>query len=437
MAIRLFRLAHDLTRDALIGSGCGLLVASSPAIHFHLATGRPSCAALWPAICVLYFGLRLLDGPSPSLSACLAASVVATLLADQQVVLFCGFWLVILVVHAVIVRRGDLLDRRFLLAAGAVLLIATPPAHLLYYRPLTRDVGYTVPWAGEALNYSVSPWLFASPSFVWHVYGALLPVALVAGCVLARRYPELWLWVLGSVGFVVLTMGPVVHGTKFPLPFALVRSLPGLSQFRTPYRFQIPAAIGMAVTAGIALSRVLEGLSAATGRRLLTGVAVLVAGEVVAHRAGGGFPIQTMPPAPLYAEIARDPRDCLVLEVPIGVQTGTDRIGPGQALIFYQPVHRKRLISGYVSRAPLVALDYYRRSPALMFLANETPPPGDIEADLRRRLDELHVGYVVIHPEMIEPNRLVQVLDVLGRVGELTRLGGSGDLIAFRRAPLG
>jgi hypothetical protein len=428
-----FRFAHYLTRSKAIGFLSGLMIASSPAINFHLATGRPSCAALWPAICVLYFGLRLLDTPGPSLTACLAVSVVATLLADQLVVLFCGFWLVVLLVPVVLAQRRELLARRFLLAVATVLLISAPPAYLLYWRPLTRVVGYTVPSVSEALTYSIPPGLFASPSFVWHTYGVLPSLALVVGCVLARRYPELWPWVLGSVGCLVLTMGPVVHGTKFPLPFALIRTLPGLSQFRTPYRFQIPAAIGMAVTAGITLSRLLGSLSAKTGRRMLSAVAVLLAGEVVAHRLADGFPIQTMPPEPFYAEIARDPRDCLVLDIPVGVQTGTDRIGSGQALIFYQPVHHKRLISGYVSRAPLAALDYYRKSPALMLLANETPPPGDLEADLIRRIDELHVGYVVVHPGLVDGDRLGRIMELLNRTVDLVRLPSTGDLVAFKR----
>jgi hypothetical protein len=428
-----FRLAHHLTRSPAIGFLSGLLVASSPAINFHLALGRPSCAALWPAICVLYFGLRLLEKPGRLLTACLAASVVATLMADQQIALFCGLWLAVLLAHAALARRRELFVGRFLLAVAAVLLVSAPAAYLLYYRPLTRIVGYTVPWAGEALRYSVPPGLFASPSFVWHVYGAVLPVALVVGCIQARRYPELWPWVLGSVGFLVLTMGPVIHGTTFPLPFAIIRALPGLSQFRTPYRFQIPAVVGMAMTAAIALSRLQQGLSGKTARRFSTAVAVLLVGEVFAHRLADGFPIQTMPPEPFYAEIARDPRDCLVLEIPVGVQTGTDRIGRGQALIFYQPVHRKRLINGYVSRAPLVALDYYRRSPALMLLANETPPPGNLQADLTRRLDELNVGYVVIHPELLDRDRLAQIMDLLDGTVGLVRLPPSGDLVAFKR----
>src|SRR5262249_21114687 len=160
----------------------------------------------------------------------------------------------------------------------------------------------------------------------------------------------------------------------------------GFSQFRTPYRFQIPAALGLAVVVGMVLTWLRERLGEKTGRRLVVAVGVLICADLLAHRLVNGFPIQTREPQGVYAEIARDQRDRLVLEVPLGVQTGTDRIGLGEPLIFYQPTHRKRLINGILTRAPLAALEDYRASPALMFLADEAPPPGDVKADLLRQI---------------------------------------------------
>jgi hypothetical protein len=140
-----------------------------------------------------------------------------------------------------------------------------------------------------------------------------------------------------------------------------------------------------------------------------------------------------MPDDPVYAQIAEDSRDCLVLEVPLGVRTGTDRVGPGEALSFYQPTHQKRLINGFAARAPLAAMQYYRSSPALMTLAGEAPPPGDVAADLASRLDELRVGYVVVHAGMMSQEHLRGVLELLGRMKGLSCIERGPDVIAFRR----
>lgn len=68
-----------------------------------------------------------------------------------------------------------------------------------------------------------------------------------------------------------------------------------------------------------------------------------------------------------------------------------------------------------------------------MFLANETPPPGDLDADLRRRLAELHVDCILVHPDMVEPSQLQRILALLSHVDDLTPIASREDLIAFRR----
>jgi hypothetical protein len=80
-------------------------------------------------------------------------------------------------------------------------------------------------------------------------------------------------------------------------------------------------------------------------------VATLVAGDVVATRVYKGVPTSSMPVAPVYSPIANDSRDVVVLAVPSGVRTGTDQIGPGEDLTFYQPIHRKRIANGMLARS--------------------------------------------------------------------------------------
>jgi hypothetical protein len=134
----------------------------------------------------------------------------------------------------------------------------------------------------------------------------------------------------------------------------------------------------------------------------------------------------------VYEEIARDARDCVVVEVPVGVRTGTDRIGRGEALTFYQTVRRKRLVNGFVARGPLAALDYYRASPALMFLAHEPAPPGDRAADLRQKIHDLDACYIVVHPEMMEAAWVGETVQLLTTLDGLTRIDTGDALVAFR-----
>jgi hypothetical protein len=390
---------------------------------------------LWPAIFTIYFFLRLLESPDNRNSAWLSLFAIATLLADQQAAMFGACWLLVLAGHAIATRRSEVSNRAFLVRLGIAVAIAALPAYYLYYKPFVQTLGYTVPGAIEAYRLSFPVSLLWTPSLFWSVYGIVLPLGFLAALVLVRRVRPLSPWVIGSIIFIVLSFGPVVSGTRIPLLFSLVRRLPTMAQFRAPYRFQIPAAIGFAVSLGITLAWLAQRRRSRSGRALLVAGIVLVTSDLLAQRLVHGFAMQTMTHDPLYDRIAHDARDCLILEVPVGVRTGTDRIGPGETLSFHQPVHRKRLINGSTSRLPLATLEYYRSSPALMFLAGEPPPPGDLQADLQCKIRDLKVGYVVVHPDMLHSDHLQEVVALLERAPNLRRFDSGPGPIAFRVVP--
>jgi hypothetical protein len=426
-----FRLTTYVTKSAAAGFVSGLILAATPAINFHLSVGRPSCAAVWPAIFAITALLRLMDRPDWRSSLWLAVWLVATLMVDQQVALFCACWMVVLAGA----RSAAWFSRPRLAgllgwgaAAAAVVAI---PAYALYSSLLAGQAGYTVPSVDEALKYSYPVRLLWTPRMIWNVYGTVMPLGLLtalAAIGAAKATP----YVLGSLIFLAFSLGPVAMGTDVPLPFALVQWLPGLDQFRTPYRFQIPAAIGLAVLAGIIVSRGLSHLGPPRGRWLLGGIVMLTTADLVVNRAVGGFKIQTTPHEAIYEQIARDERDCLVLEIPFGVRTGTDRIGSGETLTIFQPVHRKRLMNGFLARAPLAPLEYYRASPAIMFLAHEAPLTAEVAEDLPQKIRELAVGYIVMHPEMMDTAWLKEALALLQGLEGVRRLETDGGVIAFK-----
>ena len=251
----MFTLAAYVARDGSIGFLCGLLIAATEAINFHLGSGRPSCAALWPAIFAVYFSLRTLDAPTLRNAALCAVFIGAMFLMDQQVALFGSVWLSFVGVDALMRRGRSLLRRPVLLATALPMLVGALAAYLLYFRALKYDVGYAVPGADEAVHDSPGIDFFGHPTYIWMTYGTVLPIAAVVALLLVRRLPEIRVWALGAWAFLVLTLGPVIHGTRIPLPFALVRNLPGMAQFRFPYRFQRGAVLGATIALGLMLAR--------------------------------------------------------------------------------------------------------------------------------------------------------------------------------------
>jgi hypothetical protein len=431
-----FALVNNLVKDRAIAFAMGLLAASLHAINFHIASGRPSCASFWTAIAVILSFLRLVERPGAAQSGILTISIFAMFLADQQIVLFGILWLVLLGTISLIQHPTTILNRRLLLTMLVPVLGAAIASYALYFRPLRFDVGYNVPGAAEALTYSTGPAFLRSPHLLWTVYGALVPLGIPLAIFRLRRVPRATPWIVGAILFFVLAMGPVWGSTAFPLPFALLRRLPGMVNYRMPYRFQMPAALGAIVAMGMLLRVSTQKLGPRARLCLIFGLVLAIAADATAHWRDWPFYVRRMPDQPLYDVIGRDPSGGVLLEIPVGVRHGTDRIGQdGEILTFYQPVHQMRLVNGFVARAPDAALAYYRRSPALMFFANEDPPAGDLEADLKQQLKELDVKYIVVHPPMIKSERLGLILSLLSRVDGLQKIANGPELVAFRYLP--
>jgi len=158
-------------------------------------------------------------------------------------------------------------------------------------------------------------------------------------------------WMLFTAGFSVLALGPFLQvgtvNTQIPLPWALLRYVPVLGLARSPSRLAIVATLGLSICLAFAL-RALRAEWPSRWRPLLAGAAVLLAAELLpAPR-----PLFEASVPLVYSRIALDADESKrVLELPGGVRDGTTSLGDFNASAqFFQTVHRKPLIGGYLSR---------------------------------------------------------------------------------------
>ena len=427
-----FVLARYLTSDGRAAFLAGLLVAATPAINFHLVMGRVSCAALWPATLSVLCVLRLLDRPALWRAVLLILSLWAMLADDQQIALYGFVWLG-LITSLVAPFRVQRKTVPGLLSAFALTIVCVAPlAYWLFVQPFTGQVGYSVPAASEAATYSYPARLLWTPSMIWRVYGTILPLGLIAAVPIAASRPSILPWLAGAALCVSMSLGPSDANAAVGTPFDALRRIPGMAQFRTPYRFQIPAALGAAICVAFVTAWLGERVRRSHVLMfLLAGVAVI---DMAAYRALAGFPLQTRRHHPVYATLAARHDARPILEVPVGVRTGTDLIGTGETLNFEQPVHQRRLINGMIARVPLEALNYYQRSPALMFLGDQADAPAsELSADLTRVLDELDVSYVVVHPQMLSERRRQLIVSLIEQASALRKIHADAEILVFRR----
>ena len=254
----------------------------------------------------------------------------------------------------------------------------------------------------------------------------VLSVVIVAVWRAEFRPRSGWVWL--TAAFAALSLGPFVYvagvNTYIPGPWSLLRYVPIIDAARTPTRFSIVAALGLAI--------LFAGALAALGRRYPRQRRLVVATV-------GIILIAELLPAPrtlysasvpaFYHTIAADPRPVRVLQLPFGVRDGTFTAGDFSAkYLFYQTVHGKRLIGGYLSRISQTRVrDMRRAQPTLdaLVMMSEgaflSPPHA---AWIRSRgqgfISRANIGYVVVDLARTPPHLVEFVISAwdLERVAE-------------------
>jgi hypothetical protein len=251
---------------------------------------------------------------------------------------------------------------------------------------------------------AVRDWLTPQPDlYVENV--ASLPFIALGVVLIAIRggWRPARLWTVLTIGFALMAVGPFVHvwgfNTHIPGPWALARYLPLVRLARSPARLTIVAMLGLSMLFVTALCAL--GDRWPMKRRLLLVVTtVLMLFELLpAPR-----PLYSATIPRFYERVAQAPRGIRLLELPLGVRDGTVSIGNFTARSqFFQTVHGKPLIGGYLSRVSRRRISEMRQDPmlnALMALSER----GAVDADRLARLVEegpqflqrTHIGFVVI-----------------------------------------
>jgi hypothetical protein len=167
-----------------------------------------------------------------------------------------------------------------------------------------------------------------------------------------------WVWRKGGrwlglgLVFAILALGPylLIEGQadeSVPLPYLLLRTLPGFGISKAPHRFLMPALLCFSVFAACSLARWLGPAGTPSRghsvRRPLFIAAFLTV--VVLEYCWITPPLQLLPRSVVSQRLARDPDDYAVAYYPTS---------PGilnrERQMWDQVVHRKRLLSSFVAR---------------------------------------------------------------------------------------
>jgi hypothetical protein len=285
-----------------------------------------------------------------------------------------------------------------------------------------------------------SAWLSARPHGFAENVASIPWVALVTilvAVIWARFRPHRG-WVIFTVFFAVLALGPFIYVanqlTYVPTPWAVLRYVPVIGAARMPPRFTVVVLLGVSMILVMAL----QHLRARTNQKqfLVAGVGVLLLFELMPSPRR----LYSAEVPSVYRIVAADPRPVRPLTLPFGLRDGVSARGNYSAASqFYQTVHEKPLVGGYISRLPNTSLERYRTHSVLRVLLRLSEgryvEPELYDRAIRnadRTMRRLNIGYVVIDTRRAAP----ELQAFAKQVFRLTYIARDGAIELYR-TPLG
>jgi hypothetical protein len=112
------------------------------------------------------------------------------------------------------------------------------------------------------------------------------------------------------------------------------------------------------------------------------------------------------------------------LELPFALSTSFFTIGevPSSAVLqYYQSVHHKKILGGWISRVPNSYPNFYSRVTGLDYLINpKIKLPEEVITQLRpmtmTNFNKLDISYIVVHPEYYNHLELRNTISFLNEV---------------------
>jgi hypothetical protein len=272
------------------------------------------------------------------------------------------------------------------------------PSHLNpLFAPLTKEIASR----------------FGHMSRNWPAYLGIIPLALSAGALTWRKRRRLaMLWLSIGLLFAILSLGPVLsfNGSVYEdivLPAQLLSWFPPIRAVGRPDFFVIGVLLPLAMLAALGFDRLLIRLE---GQRTFQ-IALMIAlpGLLLVEFWSGPFPGGPSRPSSFYEQLAREPGDFAIIQLPMGRSES-------KRYLYLPTIHQKAIVEGLSGRTPPEAYSYIQGNHLLnSWFSGE---PLDCATLPRRRfasaLDQLiddDFRYVVVHHAESEfPARFAEYL---------------------------
>jgi hypothetical protein len=225
-------------------------------------------------------------------------------------------------------------------------------------------------------------------------------------------------WFFSAIIFAIISLGPILHvngNTEFtvsnfafsiPLPYYFLMKMPVFSLARAPGRWDILVVLSMAVLAGYGLKSIFDKYKDCRFLKIpvKNGIAILFSCLILFEFLSVPFPMQNAGVPQFYNNLSHETGDFAIIEVP-GLCCNFGM----QDYQYYQTVHNKRLVGGYLGRVEIPNYPSFINSLIQLYsLGGELDYTKDI---INQNLTEIgpqvlsdyNVRYIILHKNLMSP----------------------------------
>jgi hypothetical protein len=433
------------------------------------ALGHLSISSIqWLPFFVLYFLKTVKDGNKKDAvlaSVFLSIASLCTWYNAVYLLLFVGFY----IVFSLFDNKEKILERKFIenLALIGVLsfLLVLPFAY-----PMLIEMGkstYIVPSPNESVVYSADLMGFFIPSIRHPLFGQYFThfyeqftgnvventtyigytvIFLVVYYVFKNRKKlgktKFWIW--SAAFFFILSLGPILHvggGTHFtvfdvtvPLPYSvLYYILPIIRITRVPARLIFMLMLSLVVLAGYGIKELLKHSNGKLlGKISKKDIVVMIFSFLIIFEFMIiPYPLHKVVVPEFYKQLAAEKEDYAIIEVPFNKD-----VFLLSDYMYYQTIHEKRLVGGYLSRTPEYAIEFIKNTPVISNYWNMYEESDILNQNLTKignpLLGYYNIGYILIHKKDITREEFGYLENLSSDILNDTPVYDSEELIVYK-----
>lgn len=229
------------------------------------------------------------------------------------------------------------------------------------------------------------------------------------------RTKEIKFWASSAMIFFILALGPKLHINGklldyISLPYSIIMNIPIISIARVPSRWDVMVMLSMAVIVGYGLAHILNKMKGIYfGKISKKDVVIIVFVCIILFEyLSIPYPMTSAKVPEFYYMLRDDTGDYAIIETP------GNWLGSYANYMYYQTVHKKRIVGGYVSRIPPEDLVFV----ASPFIYQLSYIPKDIVVNDntmdygRNVLNQYDIRYIILHKDSVSKDK-VDIIDNL------------------------